>query len=164
VTRRTRFLMPGSRTAFTRFTAIAFTVACMIGLGGSANATEPRPIEWPDKLIDTQVKISTQLLRLETSRDAVEFGQATPADICDPAASKAVYDAVDPAHRRCTEIPDEFSGRGQTAQRAKRLGLSREATSLDVVGIRETAPRPAGGSVLAAKCGRGKQVGARART
>jgi hypothetical protein len=95
VTRLTRFSMPSSRTAFTQFTAIALMGACMIGLAGSANATEPRPVEWLDKLIDTQVKISAQLLRLETSRDAIELGGATPAEMCDPTASKAVYDAVD---------------------------------------------------------------------
>jgi len=94
-TRRTRVAMLGSRTAFIRFTAIALTVAGMIGLGGPANATEPHLIEWLDQLIDTQVKISTQLLRLETSRDAVELGGVTLAQMCDPTASKSVYDAVD---------------------------------------------------------------------
>ena len=87
--------MLGSGTGLARFTAIVLTIAGMIGLGGPVNATESRRIEWLHKLIDTQVKISIQLLRLETSRDAVELGGATSAQMCDPTASKAVYDAVD---------------------------------------------------------------------
>ncbi|HEY1212543.1 MAG TPA: hypothetical protein VGE93_02820 [Bryobacteraceae bacterium] len=66
-----------------------------IASGGPANAAEPHLIEWLDKLIDIQFKISSQLLHLETSRDAVELGVSTPAETCDPTASKPVYDSVD---------------------------------------------------------------------
>lgn len=82
----------------THYKCIWAALGVLLALGGCAGPAFARSdAAWLGQVVDTYFRISTQLLRLEAARDAVELEATAAGNPCDPANSKATYESVDGA-------------------------------------------------------------------